>query len=136
MNNYRRVVELIESGAIGPVKEVHVWCGKSWGGGDRPKETPAVPKGLAWDLWLGPAPSGPTTAPIIRSIGGSGGTSAVERLPTWAVITLTSSFGRSSFATQPASRPSPMFPPTRRRRPSPSKSITSSQPGEISHPSR
>src|SRR5262249_30435669 len=35
-NNYRRVVELVQGGAIGPVKEVHVWCGKSWGGGDRP----------------------------------------------------------------------------------------------------
>src|SRR5207248_10174971 len=28
-NNYRRVVELVQSGAIGPVSEVHVWCGKS-----------------------------------------------------------------------------------------------------------
>lgn len=57
--NYRRVVELVQSGAIGPVGEVHVWCGKSWGGGDRPKETPPVPKTLAWDLWLGPAPERP-----------------------------------------------------------------------------
>jgi predicted dehydrogenase len=59
MDNYRRVVELIESNAIGPVKEVHVWCGKSWGGGERPTDRPAVPKGLAWDLWLGPAPERP-----------------------------------------------------------------------------
>ena len=58
-NNYRRVVELIQSGAIGPVGEVHVWCGKSWGGGDRPKDTPPVPKGLHYDLWLGPAPYRP-----------------------------------------------------------------------------
>ncbi len=58
-NNYRRVVELIQAGAIGPVSEVHVWCAKSWGGGDRPKETPPVPKGLHYDLWLGPAPYRP-----------------------------------------------------------------------------
>lgn len=58
-SNYRRVVELIQAGAIGPVKEVHVWCGKSWGGGDRPKDTPAVPEGLHYDLWLGPAPERP-----------------------------------------------------------------------------
>lgn len=32
-NNYRRVVELIQSEAIGPVSEVHVWVGKAWGGG-------------------------------------------------------------------------------------------------------
>lgn len=58
-SNYRRVVELVQSGAIGPVAEVHVWCGKGWGGGERPKETPPVPANLHWDLWLGPAPERP-----------------------------------------------------------------------------
>jgi predicted dehydrogenase len=58
-SNYRRVVELIQAGAIGPVREVHVWCGKSWGGGDRPKDTPSVPEGLHYDLWVGPAPMRP-----------------------------------------------------------------------------
>src|SRR5262245_10504588 len=58
-NNYRRVVELIQSGAIGNIREVHTWCGKSWGGGDRPKDTPPVPEGLHYDLWLGPAPYRP-----------------------------------------------------------------------------
>ena len=58
-DNYRRVVELVQSGAIGTVSEVHVWVGTSWGGGDRPKETPPVPKGLHWDVWLGPAPYRP-----------------------------------------------------------------------------
>ena len=57
--NYRRVVEIIQSGAIGKVTDVHVWVGKGWGGGDRPKETPDVPKNLHWDLWLGPAPERP-----------------------------------------------------------------------------
>jgi predicted dehydrogenase len=57
--NYRRVVELIQSGAIGTVREVHVWCGKSWGGGDRPRDTPPIPAGLHYDLWLGPAPYRP-----------------------------------------------------------------------------
>lgn len=58
-SNYRRVVELIQSGAIGAVTEAHVWCGKSWGGGDRPKDTPPVPKGLHWNLWLGPTAERP-----------------------------------------------------------------------------
>jgi predicted dehydrogenase len=58
-SNYRRVVELVQSGAIGPVREVHVWCGKSWGGGDRPTGSEPVPAGLHWDLWLGPAPERP-----------------------------------------------------------------------------
>jgi predicted dehydrogenase len=57
--NYRRVVELVQSGAIGPVGEVHVWHPVGYGGGDRPKETPSVPPELDWDLWLGPAPERP-----------------------------------------------------------------------------
>lgn len=57
--NYRRVVELVQSGAIGKVAEVHVWNGAGYSGGDRPKETPPVPENLDWDLWLGPAPERP-----------------------------------------------------------------------------
>jgi predicted dehydrogenase len=57
--NYRRVVELVKSGAIGDVKDVHVWVGNNYGGVDRPKETPPVPPNLDWDLWLGPAPERP-----------------------------------------------------------------------------
>jgi predicted dehydrogenase len=58
-DNYRRVVELLRSGVIGPVTEVHTWAGRAWGGGDRPTDTPAVPEHLHWDLWLGPAPFRP-----------------------------------------------------------------------------
>jgi predicted dehydrogenase len=57
--NYRRVVEIIQSGAIGTVSEVHTWAGRAWGGGDRPKDTPPVPPNIHWDLWLGPAPERP-----------------------------------------------------------------------------
>ena len=28
-DNYRRVVELVQSGAIGPVREAHVWCSRT-----------------------------------------------------------------------------------------------------------
>jgi predicted dehydrogenase len=58
-DNYRRVVELIEQNAIGPVSEVHVWCGRVYQGQARPVATPPIPKGLHWDLWLGPAPARP-----------------------------------------------------------------------------
>jgi predicted dehydrogenase len=53
-NNYRRVVETIGSGVIGPVAEVHCWCNKGWSGGKfaAPQQPPA---NLDWDLWLGPA---------------------------------------------------------------------------------
>ncbi|MGB0599119.1 MAG: Gfo/Idh/MocA family protein, partial [Rubripirellula sp.] len=61
-NNYRRVVEIIRSGAIGDVQEAHVWVGKGWGGGERPTETQEPPANLNWDLWLGPAPYRPYAA--------------------------------------------------------------------------
>jgi predicted dehydrogenase len=57
--NYRRVVELVRSGAIGPVREAHVWVGKTWSGGERPRETPPCPPHIHFDLWLGPAPERP-----------------------------------------------------------------------------
>ena len=55
-DNYRRVVELVTSGAIGTVREAHVWVsiGSSYSGGRFTTDTPA-PATLDWDLWLGPA---------------------------------------------------------------------------------
>ncbi len=58
-DNYRRVVEIIQAGAIGKVAEVHTWAGRNWSATGRPKETPPVPPNLHWDLWLGPAPERP-----------------------------------------------------------------------------
>ena len=55
--NFRRVVELIRAGAIGPVREVHNWCNRvPLGPRERPPESHPVPPHLHWDLWLGPAP--------------------------------------------------------------------------------
>jgi predicted dehydrogenase len=56
---YRRVVELIQGDAIGPVREVHVWVQRDWGGGERPTGEFPVPKHIHWDLWIGPAPMRP-----------------------------------------------------------------------------
>ncbi|MCA8992189.1 MAG: Gfo/Idh/MocA family oxidoreductase [Planctomycetaceae bacterium] len=61
-DNYRRVVEIVQSGAIGDVTDVHVWVGKGWGGGERPEKADPVPANLNWDLWLGPAPERPYAA--------------------------------------------------------------------------
>ncbi len=61
-DNYRRVVEIIQSGAIGDVTEAHVWVGKHWGGGERPEGGEKPPKNLHWALWLGPAPERPFVA--------------------------------------------------------------------------
>ncbi len=56
--NYRRVVELIRSGAIGAVEQVHVWQG----GGVRSFPnvmTSAPPQHIHYDQWIGPAPFRP-----------------------------------------------------------------------------
>jgi predicted dehydrogenase len=58
-DNYRRVVELIQSGAIGKVREVHVWCNRVGPTPERPTDQPPCPAHLDWDLWLGPAPQRP-----------------------------------------------------------------------------
>lgn len=60
-NGLRTAVEILRSGAIGDVREIHVWTNRPiWPQNiDRPKEQQEVPKGLDWDLWLGPAPFRP-----------------------------------------------------------------------------
>ncbi len=56
--NYRRVVEIVKAGQIGPVERVHVWLGGAIRPGVRVKEgTP--PATVNYDLWIGPAPMRP-----------------------------------------------------------------------------
>ncbi len=76
----RQIKELFMAGAIGPVREVHVWAGRAWGlqsaesalKFDKPhgfyngiqiterfKEEMPVPPNISWDLWIGPAPARP-----------------------------------------------------------------------------
>lgn len=57
----RRMVEWIQAGGLGPVREVHVWTDRPiWPQGmARPKGTKPVPSTLDWNLWLGPAPERP-----------------------------------------------------------------------------
>lgn len=54
--NYRRVVELVQGGAVGKLKEIHVFCNsKAWTAGGVPTGGTEVPDYLNYDLWLGPA---------------------------------------------------------------------------------
>lgn len=57
-DNYRRVVELVQSGVIGQIDTVYTWCNKGWSDG-RFQYGKAAPAHLDWDLWLGPAPLRP-----------------------------------------------------------------------------
>ena len=57
---HKQVVQLIHDGAIGKVKEVHSWSGKSWGDTKpKPEKTDPVPAGFDWDKWLGVAAERP-----------------------------------------------------------------------------
>ena len=52
-DNYRRVVELVQGGAIGEVREAHVWVDVQYTGRHLITGN-AAPRHLDWDLWLGP----------------------------------------------------------------------------------
>lgn len=76
----RSIREILDTGVIGPVREVHVWADRAWGLQDAasaekfdkahgfyngkpivgrfPEEMP-VPAHMNWDLWIGPAPMRP-----------------------------------------------------------------------------
>ena len=70
-DNYRRIVELIRAGVIGAVKECHIWLRGGGRTSDRPTETPPVPQGLHWDLFLRPAPYRPYHPTYSRGCGGN-----------------------------------------------------------------
>lgn len=56
---FQRAVELVRNGRIGKVRRIHVWAPASRPGGSMAPT--AVPPGLNYDFWLGPAPESPYT---------------------------------------------------------------------------
>ena len=56
---FQRAVELVRNGRIGKLRAINVWCSAGRPGG--PTAPIAVPAGLDYDFWLGPAPSEPYT---------------------------------------------------------------------------
>ena len=91
-DNYRRVVELIQSGAIGPVHDVHVWVGRAWGRQskeaaernndivyvtERPTDASPFPRGWIGTSGSAPPRSGRSTRSMSPGRNGTdGGTSA------------------------------------------------------------
>jgi hypothetical protein len=59
-DSFRRTLELVHDGAVGEIREAHVWF---VAGGSGPRDLPSgekpVPDYLNWDLWLGPLPFRP-----------------------------------------------------------------------------
>lgn len=58
LHGLRTAVEIIQSGGIGDVREVHVWTNRPiWPQGmGRPTEAQEIPSTLDWNSWLGVAP--------------------------------------------------------------------------------
>ena len=106
---HRQTAEWIADGAIGAVREVHAWCGSmgslTWT--TRPEGTPKVPRGLNWDLWLGPRPPVPTIPPTRRARGAASGPSAAAPCRTWPSTTST------PLSTRSTSRPRRRWKPRR-----------------------
>jgi predicted dehydrogenase len=66
--NYRRIVELIRAGNLGPISVVRTFNVQNQGPeglGHDPNTTP--PAGLDWNLWLGPYPARPYNSILARS---------------------------------------------------------------------
>jgi predicted dehydrogenase len=55
--NYRNVVEIVQSGALGRIHRAACW--RTWGGPLANNEPATQPKELDYDFWLGPAPKRP-----------------------------------------------------------------------------
>ena len=66
---YRTVVALIRSGAIGKIKEVHSWSEKKWGDTDPlPEPVEQAPASLNWDQWLGVASARPYISDVYHPV--------------------------------------------------------------------
>ncbi len=67
-NGLREAVEVIRSGAIGDVSEVHVWSNRPiWPQGTGRPEGEDKPEGVNWDAWIGPAPMRPYKEDVYHS---------------------------------------------------------------------
>ena len=133
-DNYRRVVELVQSGAIGTVGEVHVWLGGEFrrsGSADRHVPTRCADRSASGSgrSWIGT--SGWDRPPIVltirlmrRSTGGIGGTSPTGNWATSSATTATWRSGRwICVIRRPSKRPDLSTRKARRAGPSRGRSI-------------
>ena len=82
--HFQQAVELVKAGRIGKVTSgAHLELRQRVPAGSATRPTPTPPKGLDWDLWLGPAPRRPFNAnrfgvsrPLVAASAGSGTTPA------------------------------------------------------------
>jgi predicted dehydrogenase len=56
---FKKAMELIKSDAIGKLRKVNIWANFEYGAGPAIVPDEAVPSGIDYDMWLGPAPQRP-----------------------------------------------------------------------------
>jgi len=68
--NYRRVVEIVRSGILGPINAVRTFLvmNQGRGGIGKPADCPPPP-GLDWEMWIGPGPMRPYNPALTRGAG-------------------------------------------------------------------
>ena len=107
------ICERIKEGVIGPLREIHNWTNRPvWPQyTEIPTDTPPVPKGFDWDLWLGPALDRPYhphyTHTVFRGWYDFGGGSMADMgiyslWPVFATLGLDSPVSAEAWATTPA----------------------------------
>ncbi len=64
LDGLRNGVEIVKSGILGEIKEVHSWVGSSRGLPEPLGAPSECPKTLNWDLWLGPCADRPYVAKL------------------------------------------------------------------------
>ncbi len=54
---FRRSMEVIQAGVLGPIREVHCWINRTFPpSAPIATEADPIPEGLNWDFWCGPSP--------------------------------------------------------------------------------
>ena len=53
---FQKSIELIKSGSIGDLRKINIWANFEYGAGPVIVADEAVPQGVDYDMWLGPAP--------------------------------------------------------------------------------
>jgi hypothetical protein len=102
----RRVVEWVQAGVLGEIKEIHTWTNRPvWPQGlDRPTDTPPCPPDLNWECFIGWRRCGRITRVTSRSTGADGTISGAGPSATWAATRGTACGGR--WSARRRSRPS------------------------------
>jgi predicted dehydrogenase len=58
-SHFKSAVDYVKSGALGKIRVVKTWAYQDWMGNIAPVPDSAVPPGVDYDMWLGPAPKRP-----------------------------------------------------------------------------